>query len=66
MGKHPHMLLRVFRHFLEAIEGRMKSLNFFSMTPVTFVVKLLEPEQVRSITLPSCSSIYKLRLRIDE
>lgn len=44
----------------------MKSLNFFSVAPLTIWVKLLEPEQIKSVVLPSCSSIYKLRLRIDE
>lgn len=66
LSKQPQVLLRVFRYFLEAIEGRMKSLNFFSTTPVNLVVKLLEPEQVKIITLPSCSSIYRLRLKINE
>lgn len=65
-AKQPQVMLKVFRHFLEAIEGRMKSQNILSVAPVTLYIKLQEPEQIRPITLPYCSSIYKLRLKIDE
>lgn len=64
LGRNYTMLLRVIRQFLEAIEGRMKSINILSTAVTNLVVKISDTEQIKTISLPYCSSVYKLRQKI--
>lgn len=66
LSKNSSALLRVLKCFLEAIEGRMKSINIFSTTLTTVVVKIAESDRVKSISLPCCSSMYCFRKKIGE
>lgn len=42
----------------------MKSLNILSTIPTTLVVLVRQPDRVKKITLPKCSSVYRLRIAI--
>lgn len=66
LGRNYTMLLRVLRHFLEAIEGRMKSINILSTVLTNIVVKIADTDRIKTISLPCCSSVYKLRQKIGE
>lgn len=65
-SKNIHILLKIFKHFVESIEGRMKSINILSTSPTSIIVKCLDNDKTKTIILPCYSSLYKLRQRIGE